>query len=106
MIKLRDTRRWRDRRADAAGLGAGPGGVREQYDTQNPSTYGENQLRAGRTLNESSSTRRTGDPPHPEPELEGVRRATSGPAYLDDITIQEGFADTVSAGKKVLTGIR
>ena len=28
------------------------------------------------------------------------------PAYLDDITIQEGFADTVSAGKKILTGER
>jgi peptide/nickel transport system substrate-binding protein len=26
------------------------------------------------------------------------------PAYLDDITFQEGFADTVSAGKKVLAG--
>ena len=26
------------------------------------------------------------------------------PAYLDEITFQEGFADTVSAGKKILTG--
>ena len=26
------------------------------------------------------------------------------PAYLDEITIQEGFADTVSAGKKMLAG--
>ena len=26
------------------------------------------------------------------------------PAYLDEITIQEGFADTVSAGKKILAG--
>ena len=26
------------------------------------------------------------------------------PAYLDKIDIQEGFSDTVSAGKKILTG--
>ena len=26
------------------------------------------------------------------------------PAYLDTITFQEGFADTVSAGKKILAG--
>ena len=26
------------------------------------------------------------------------------PAYLDEITVQEGFADTVSAGKKILAG--
>ena len=26
------------------------------------------------------------------------------PAYLDEITFQEGFADTVSAGKKILSG--
>ena len=44
-----------------------------------------------------------GDPPGSQPEL-GASDADFRPAYLDKITFQEGFADTVSAGKKILAG--
>jgi peptide/nickel transport system substrate-binding protein len=74
----------------------------KQYDTQNPSTYGENQLATGPYMVESYT---------PNKEISLVRnpswKASDGdyrPAYLDSITFQEGFADTVSAGKKVLAG--
>jgi peptide/nickel transport system substrate-binding protein len=74
----------------------------EQYDTQNPSTYGEHQLSSGPYMVDQYT---------PNKEIHLVRNpnwkasdADFRPAYLDDITIQEGFADTVSAGKKVLDG--
>ncbi len=74
----------------------------EQYDTENPSTYGEHQLSSGPYMIDQYT---------PNKEIHLIRNpnwkasdADFRPAYLDDITIQEGFADTVSAGKKVLTG--
>jgi peptide/nickel transport system substrate-binding protein len=74
----------------------------EQYDTENPSTYGEHQLSSGPYMVDQYT---------PNKEIHLVRNpnwkasdADFRPAYLDDITIQEGFADTVSAGKKVLDG--
>ena len=74
----------------------------KQYDTENPSTYGEHQLSSGPYMIDQYT---------PNKEIHLIRnpnwKASSEdfrPAYLDDITIQEGFADTVSAGKKVLTG--
>jgi len=74
----------------------------KQYDTQNPSTYGEHQLSSGPYMVDEYT---------PNKEIHLVRNpnwkasdADFRPAYLDDITIQEGFADTVSAGKKVLDG--
>ena len=96
----------------------------KQYDAENPSTYGEHQVATGPYMIQNAPTttarvqevrRRAhrlhaeqGDPPGSQPELgrlaghppEGDFR----PAYLDQITIQEGFADTVSASKKVLAG--
>lgn len=82
----------------------------KRYDAQNPSTYGTHQVATGPYMIENdSSGELTGYTPNKEIHL--VRnpnwQASDGdhrPAYLDDITIQEGFADTVSAGKKILTG--
>jgi peptide/nickel transport system substrate-binding protein len=74
----------------------------KQYDTENPSTYGEHQLSTGPYMIDNYT---------PNKEIHLVRNpewqasdSDYRPAYLDEITIQEGFADTVSAGKKVLTG--
>jgi peptide/nickel transport system substrate-binding protein len=74
----------------------------KQYDAENPSTYGEHQLSTGPYMVNSYT---------PNKEIELVRNpnwkasdADYRPAYLDSITFQEGFADTVSAGKKVLAG--
>ena len=80
------------------------------YDAENPSTYGEHQVSSGPYMIENNSSGElTGYTPNKEIHL--VRnpnwKASDGdyrPAYLDEITIQEGFADTVSAGKKILTG--
>ena len=82
----------------------------EQYDAENPSTYGEHQVATGPYMIENDDQGNlTGYTPNKEIHL--VRNpnweASDGdfrPAYLDDITIQEGFADTVSAAKKVLAG--
>jgi peptide/nickel transport system substrate-binding protein len=74
----------------------------KEFDAENPSTYGENQVATGPYMIENYT---------PNKEIHLVRNpnweasdADYRPAYLDDITIQEGFADTVSAGKKILTG--
>ena len=74
----------------------------KKYDAVSPSTYGENQVATGPYMVDNYV---------PNKEIHLVRnpnwQASEGdfrPAYLDEITIQEGFADTVSAGKKVLTG--
>jgi len=82
----------------------------KSYDAENPSTYGEHQVSSGPYMIENNSSGElTGYTPNKEIHL--VRnpnwKASDGdyrPAYLDEITIQEGFADTVSAGKKILTG--
>ncbi|MDX6583177.1 MAG: peptide/nickel transport system substrate-binding protein [Solirubrobacterales bacterium] len=79
-----------------------PADYAEQYDAENPSTYGENQVSTGPYMVNSYT---------PNKEIALVRNpnwkasdADYRPAYLDNITFQEGFADTVSAGKKVLAG--
>ena len=80
------------------------------YDAENPSTYGEHQVATGPYMIENDeSGELTGYTPNKEIHL--VRNpnwepsdADFRPAYLDDITIQEGFADTVSASKKILDG--
>ena len=74
----------------------------KEFDAENPSTYGENQVATGPYMIENY-TPQQGDPPGSQPEL-GASDADYRPAYLDEITVQEGFADTVSAGKKILTG--
>jgi peptide/nickel transport system substrate-binding protein len=80
-----------------------------KFDAENPSTYGEHQVATGPYMIENNA----------EGELTGY---TSGkeiklvrnpnwdadtddrPAYLDSITFQEGFTDTDSAVKKILSG--
>ena len=83
----------------------------KQYDAENPSTYGEHQVSSGPYMieNDPKTGELTGYTPNKEIHL--IRNpnweASDGdfrPAYLDEVTIQEGFADTVSASKKVLTG--
>ncbi len=83
----------------------------KQYDAENPSTYGEHQVATGPYMieNDAKGTL-TGYTPNKEIHL--IRNPnwdnSSGwdfrPAYLDDIQVQEGFADTVSASKKILAG--
>ncbi|MDX6581099.1 MAG: peptide/nickel transport system substrate-binding protein [Solirubrobacterales bacterium] len=81
-----------------------------KYDAQNPSTYGEHQVATGPYMIENNDAGElTGYTPNKEIHL--VRnpnwKPSDGdyrPAYVDEITIQEGFADTVSAGKKILAG--
>jgi len=83
----------------------------EEFDAENPSTYGENGVSTGPYMieNDPQTGELTGYTPNKEIHL--VRNpnweasaADFRPAYLDEITIQEGFADTVSASKKVLAG--
>ena len=82
----------------------------EQFDAENPSTYGENQVATGPYMIENDAKGKlTGYTPNKEIHL--VRNpnwepsdADFRPAYLDEINVQEGFADTVSASKKVLDG--
>jgi peptide/nickel transport system substrate-binding protein len=73
----------------------------KKFDAESPSSYGEHQLATG---------------PYYVTNYEPGKNITMErnpnwdastdwrPAYLDKIDIQEGFTDTVSAGKKILTG--
>jgi peptide/nickel transport system substrate-binding protein len=73
----------------------------KQFDAETPSGYGEHQLATG---------------PYYVTNYEPGKNITMErnpnwdastdwrPAYLDKIDIQEGFTDTVSAGKRILTG--
>ncbi len=100
----------------------------KQYDAENPSTYGEHQVATGPYMIENACV--SGSEPTdkcdgaltgytPNKEIHLVRNPNWGtadgdtvtppdwdfrPAYLDEVNVQEGFADTVSASKKVLTG--
>jgi peptide/nickel transport system substrate-binding protein len=73
----------------------------KKYDAENPSTYGENQVTTGPyMIDEYVPNKEIHLVRNPNWSAEGDYR----PAYLDEITFQEGFADTVSASKKVLSG--
>lgn len=83
----------------------------EKFDAENPSTYGENQAFTGPYMieNDPKTGELTGYTPNREIHLVRNPNWTPSeedfrPAYLDEITFQEGFADTVSASKKVLAG--
>jgi len=78
-----------------------PEGYAAQFDAQNPSTYGEHQIDTGPYYISSykPGTEIVLDRnPNWDPSTD------SRPAYLDKVVFQEGFSDTSSAGKKVLTG--
>jgi peptide/nickel transport system substrate-binding protein len=81
----------------------------KQFDAENPSTYGDHLVATGPYMIENdSSGELTGYTSGKEIKM--VRNPNWNPdtdfrpAYLDSIDVQEGFADTVSAGKKVLDG--
>ncbi len=81
----------------------------KQFDAENPSTYGEHQVATGPYMIENdSSGELTGYTSGKEIKL--IRNPNWDPstdfrpAYLDSIDVQEGFADTVSASKKILDG--
>ena len=58
---------------------------------------------SGRSTSCTGYTPGQGDRPGSQPEL-GSRDTDFRPAYLDSITIQEGFADPTSASQKILDG--
>jgi peptide/nickel transport system substrate-binding protein len=80
-----------------------------KYDAENPSTYGTHQVATGPYMIENdSSGELTGYTSGKEIKL--VRNPNWDPetdfrpAYLDSVTVQEGFSDTISASKKILQG--
>jgi peptide/nickel transport system substrate-binding protein len=92
----------------------------KEFDAENPSIYGDHQVASGPYMIENDCVEGgdvtddcTGDLTGytPNKEIHLVRnpnwKPSEGdfrPAYLDEIEIREGFADTVSAAKKVLDG--
>jgi peptide/nickel transport system substrate-binding protein len=73
----------------------------KQYDAEKTSTYGKHQLATGPyyvTNYEPGENITLERNPNWDPSTDWR------PAYLDKIVFQEGFSDTVSAGKKILTG--
>jgi peptide/nickel transport system substrate-binding protein len=73
----------------------------KQFDSQNPSTYGEHQLSTGPYMI-------TNYQPSKNITLERNPNWDAStdwrPAYVDKVNFQEGFSDTVSASRKILTG--
>ena len=98
----------------------------KQYDAENPSTYGEHQVATGPYMIQNDCVDDSGEIVGkdcdeatgytPNKEIHLVRNPNWGgeggsppdwdfrPAYLDTVSVQEGFADTVSASKKILAG--
>jgi peptide/nickel transport system substrate-binding protein len=80
-----------------------------EFDADNPSTYGDHQVATGPYMIENDeSGELTGYTSGKEIKL--VRNPNwdastdDRPAYLDSVTFQEGFTDTDSAAKKILSG--
>ncbi len=83
----------------------------KEFDAENPSTYGQNVAFTGPYMVENdSSGELTGYTPGKEikmirnPNWDGEATGDFRPAYLDSIQIDEGFADTASASRKILNG--
>src|SRR5918996_1484304 len=83
----------------------------EEFDAKNPSTYGQNVVFTGPYMVENDeSGELTGYTPGKEirmvrnPNWDGEATGDFRPAYLDSIQIDEGFADTASASRKILDG--
>jgi peptide/nickel transport system substrate-binding protein len=81
----------------------------EEFDAENPSTYGTHQVATGPYMVENDeSGELTGYTSGKEIKL--IRNPNWDaetdwrPAYVDSITVQEGFTDTNSAAKKILSG--
>jgi peptide/nickel transport system substrate-binding protein len=84
----------------------------EEFDAENPSTYGQYVAFTGPYMveNDPQTGELTGYEPGQEirmvrnPNWDGEATGDFRPAYLDSITIQEGFADTASASRRILDG--
>jgi peptide/nickel transport system substrate-binding protein len=83
----------------------------KEFDAESPSTYGEHVTFTGPYMVENNSSGElTGYTPGKEinlvrnPNWDGEATGDFRPAYLDTITIQEGFADPTSAAQKILSG--
>jgi peptide/nickel transport system substrate-binding protein len=72
-----------------------------KYDAENPSSYGQHQVGTGPYY---ITNYQAGKDITLERNPNWDASTDWRPAYLDKIDIQEGFSDTVSAGKKILTG--
>ncbi|OLE35966.1 MAG: hypothetical protein AUG48_09180 [Actinobacteria bacterium 13_1_20CM_3_68_9] len=86
-----------------------PADYAKKFDAQNPSGYGTHVVATGPyMIQNNSSGELTGYSAGKEIKLVRNPNWDSSkdwrPAYLDSINVQEGFADTVSASKKILTG--
>jgi peptide/nickel transport system substrate-binding protein len=84
----------------------------KKYDAKNPSTYGQYVTFTGPYMveNDPNTGELTGYTPGRviemvrNPNWDGEATGDFRPAYLDSITIEEGFADTASASRKILNG--
>jgi peptide/nickel transport system substrate-binding protein len=82
----------------------------KEFDAENPSTYGQNQVATGPYMIENNAQGEAiGYSPGKEIHL--VRNPNWDaetdefrPAYLDEITVTEGFTDLNSAARKILNG--
>jgi peptide/nickel transport system substrate-binding protein len=84
----------------------------KEFDAENPSTYGQYVSFTGPYMveNDPKTGELTGYTPGKEiqmvrnPNWDGEATGDFRPAYLDSINIQEGFADTASASRRILDG--
>jgi len=83
----------------------------EEFDAENPSTYGQNVAFSGPYMVENDAEGElTGYTSGREiqlvrnPNWDGEATGDFRPAYLDSISIEEGFSDPASASRKILSG--
>jgi peptide/nickel transport system substrate-binding protein len=84
----------------------------EEFDAENPSTYGQYVTFTGPYMveNDPETGELTGYKPGREiqmvrnPNWDGEATDDFRPAYLDSILVQEGFSDVASASRKILNG--
>lgn len=83
----------------------------EEFDAENPSTYGQNVVFTGPYMVENNeSGELTGYAPGKEiqmvrnPNWDGEATGDFRPAYLDSVHFVAGFDDTASASRKILNG--
>ena len=84
----------------------------KEFDAKNPSTYGQYVTFTGPYMvkNDPKTGELTGYTPGRviemvrNPNWDGEATGDFRPAYLDSVTIEEGFTDTASASRKILNG--
>jgi peptide/nickel transport system substrate-binding protein len=83
-----------------------------EFDAENPSTYGQYVAFTGPYMveNDPQTGELVGYTPNQEihlvrnPNWDGEATGDFRPAYLDSVTVEEGFSDTASASRKILEG--